>query len=147
MVFGYHHFGRTLVLLHNSVFHYTMTLNLGAELKQWVLSLLTSLYAHRSGTVIQQLFSEDGWIKWTLFSLFYVRWGIIWFFWNVTVVDNLYVLHIHLSFCLTVSAGIVFNIHTLHVCRVCQQFLPAYCICLQCWKIIEIWSYKIINPL
>lgn len=39
---------------------YTMTLNFGAELKQWVLSLLTSVYAHRSGTVIQQLFSEDG---------------------------------------------------------------------------------------
>jgi len=37
-----------------------MTLNFGAELKQWVLSLLTSVYAHRSGTVIQQLFNEDG---------------------------------------------------------------------------------------
>jgi len=89
MVFHYHHFGRTLVLLHSSMFHYAMTLNFGDELKQWVLSLLTSIYAHRSGTVIQHLFSEDDWIKWTLFSLLYVRWGIIWFFWNVTVVDNL----------------------------------------------------------
>jgi len=53
----------------------------------------------------------------------------------MTVVDNQYVLHIHLSFCLTVGAGIVFNICTLRVCRVCQQFLSAYCICLQCWKI------------
>lgn len=73
MIFGYHHFGRTLVLLHSSMFHYAMTLNFGDELKQWVLSLLTSIYAHRSGTVIQQLFSEDGGIKWTLFSLF--MWG------------------------------------------------------------------------
>ena len=71
-VYGCQHFGRTLVLLHSSMFQYTMTLNFGAEMKQLVLSLLTSMYEHSSGTVMEQLFSEGSWIKWTLFSLFYV---------------------------------------------------------------------------